>query len=373
MLKFLSKFSSGTLLMLLLANTAFAAQTYSIQATLSEENQSETVHSIVYEMDPGTSLEGEAKVTNYSDHTIVLDVNALDAQIDESGNFTLKNVENEQVNMGAWIELEADQVSLAPNTSELVEFTLTLPSYVTPGQYAGGLVISPSQETQSSLTSTGLSLTSQIGLRVYLSVTGEITSGLTWNSYEALERKDSIQTLSFELMNDGNTMLDVDASIQVDGILSETQTVDLELGTIAPGETIHPEVEVSLPFMDLLNVKSTVLYSVSSAFASGEDTMTSEAQEKELKLLVMPWLYIGILGLILLMILGLLIYRKKNGLDPKTMKPYKVKSGDTILDLAKKRNCDWKKLAKANHLKPPYELKSGMVLLLPSKTNAKEK
>ncbi len=56
--------------------------------------------------------------------------------------------------------------------------------------------------------------------------------------------------------------------------------------------------------------------------------------------------------------------RRHNNLKKK-WQPYIVENGDTLAALAISQGVRWKKLAKVNHIKPPFILKSGQEILLP--------
>lgn len=125
--------------------------------------------------------------------------------------------------------------------------------------------------------------------------------------------------------------------------------------------------------MDVLTLRSKISYEVSAAFSfNNDEKIGPETMEKELKIYEIPWLYIGLMLLVLTLLVGAWIILKKHSLNAKDMKPYKVKPGDTILDLAEKHECDWSQLAKVNNLKAPYALNSGMTLLVPNKTKQKD-
>jgi LysM repeat protein len=54
----------------------------------------------------------------------------------------------------------------------------------------------------------------------------------------------------------------------------------------------------------------------------------------------------------------------------KNSDSYTVKTGDTIINIAKAKNISWKTLAKVNKLKAPYEVTPDQKILIPkSKKN----
>jgi LysM repeat protein len=57
----------------------------------------------------------------------------------------------------------------------------------------------------------------------------------------------------------------------------------------------------------------------------------------------------------------------ENNQQTSANKTYKVESGDTLFTIGQKFDIDWHKIATANDLKEPYDLKVGQELVIPEK------
>jgi hypothetical protein len=57
--------------------------------------------------------------------------------------------------------------------------------------------------------------------------------------------------------------------------------------------------------------------------------------------------------------------RKHRERAPANMVSYRVEFDDTVMTLSNRYGVTWQDLVKANHLKPPYDLKPGQRLLIP--------
>ena len=75
--------------------------------------------------------------------------------------------------------------------------------------------------------------------------------------------------------------------------------------------------------------------------------------------------------LLILGMIGFVIYRKNDFKKIQlTWVNYKVTDGESITKIAKRYNVSWKKLAKVNDIKPPYQLSSGDTIKVPPKNRA---
>jgi len=83
-----------------------------------------------------------------------------------------------------------------------------------------------------------------------------------------------------------------------------------------------------------------------------------------------PWQYLPAIGaLLVLNLLFIIIIKLKKRSNKKYRKTYYIKNGDNLENLAERLETSWKKIAKLNKLKPPYQLEIGEAITVIDKNN----
>ena len=95
-----------------------------------------------YTLAPGTTLTDAMAVVNRSSTPITLSVYASDAFTTSNGNLDLLPANRKPTDVGAWTTVKTRQLTLAPQQSAIVPFTVTVPANATPGDHTGGVVTS---------------------------------------------------------------------------------------------------------------------------------------------------------------------------------------------------------------------------------------
>ncbi|HMR48433.1 MAG TPA: DUF916 domain-containing protein [Arachnia sp.] len=166
---------------------------------------------VEHTLDPGEQVQDYFAVGNLSDKEITFSLNAADGFFNRNGRFDMLTSEKESVDSGTWISLP-ESVTIPAGEVAVVPFTVTVPEQAEPGDHAAGITASV-LDVQSAEDGTSLGVESRVGFRVLTRVTGEITPlasvtvteasyALSWNPL-----RPGSATVSFEVINDGNTRL----------------------------------------------------------------------------------------------------------------------------------------------------------------------
>ena len=328
----------------------------------------------VYEKDKGDTIKDSATIKNLDTIPLTVNIYAVDATSNKAGSFVLKLPKEKQTTIGKWTKLNTTQLTLKPQQSIKIPFTIKIPTNITPGQYQGGIIVetkakNTKKEQQNNNTRTGIvSINTRIGTRIYLTVRGKIHNDITLQSFTAKKQLNGTTKFNFKIQNKGNITIEPKAHIEIyDSFGNPYETIDETLGTSMPNTTITPSIAMKKhPLIGSYKAKLTMSYK--AKFTPSNIHESPEIETKEITFWVMPWEIITTILLLLLIIATYITIKiKKEKTYKKNSEEYKVKKHDNLIQIAKDRNTSWKQIAKYNKLKPPYILKEGTILLIPKK------
>jgi len=124
-------------------------------------------------INPGQSKTFTASVQNNQRRQMELQIIAKDSMATSDGVFTYIPTEQENKNAGSWISLASQSVSLSPNASQNVDFTVTVPPQTPAGEYAAVVAV---QEKSGQNDGSPLLIQQRIGARVYITVGGDLAA-----------------------------------------------------------------------------------------------------------------------------------------------------------------------------------------------------
>jgi hypothetical protein len=201
-----------------------------------------------YSLAPGAVVEDVVAVSNPGDQPITLRIYASDAITTATGAFDLLAAGEEPTDVGSWISLAADEISLDPGQTADIPFTLTVPGNASPGDHAGGIVASMTVEGEQD--GSAVLVDRRVGSRVYLRVDGPLQPALVVEDLSAAFDGGSATsgrvTLRYTVRNTGNVRLPAAQRVQIEGPFG-TGVVDRELDElpeILPGSALGQEVVV---------------------------------------------------------------------------------------------------------------------------------
>jgi hypothetical protein len=116
---------------------------------------------------PGQAVQDHVLITNSSKVNAAFDVYATDAFNTATGAFDLLPAARKPTDIGSWVTFPKSTVEIPAGASITLQFQVTVPPNATPGDHAGGVVVSLS-------TGTDVKLDSRVGVRLYLRVPGNL-------------------------------------------------------------------------------------------------------------------------------------------------------------------------------------------------------
>ncbi|MFI5912381.1 hypothetical protein [Dactylosporangium sp. NPDC051541] len=123
-------------------------------------------------LDPGQVVTEHLAVRNIGKASAVFALSAADGYLTDKGRFNMLPADQPSKDGGTWIAVQKS-VTVGPNETKVVPFTITVPRDATPGDHPAGIAASILS------TSGTVSVDSRVGFRVMLRATGTLTPAVT--------------------------------------------------------------------------------------------------------------------------------------------------------------------------------------------------
>lgn len=325
----------------------------------------------IYNLDTGESKEDSLSLQNTSDQTQTIKLYPVDSVATGDGNFSLRDEKDPREGVGAWIKLTKTLVTLAPGAEESVPFTITIPDNASVGEHSGGLILQKTNAPTVNVGSSGASIVTRVGIRVYETVPGTLVKKLELASFtvrgETGPTKGSVYIANLGIENKSNITINATADLNITGWGKRswfpnskfTDGVYLDFSDITnffKGEKLPKPLQLlrdqkvgtnwewSRPVFGHFVFQAVVRYDG----VNGPEELTSPT----IDVWVIPWNALGVVGILIVLLLVWGIIGRMRGAG-KSWKEYKVRPGDQLGTIASAAKISWKKLAKANKLKTP--------------------
>ena len=236
-----------------------------------------------YSTDPGTQVVDYVVVANRGETAAEFSIYATDATNDvETGAFGLLPSNEPPTDMGSWITMDVDSVTLAPGQESTIPFNLLIPSDATPGDHVAGIIASIT--TTADDDGTTVNLEQRVGARVYLRVSGDVAasaeiSGVATNFTPELNPfAFGRLTLDYSVRNTGNVRMDVMQEVQITGPfgIPLAEITPQPLVDLLPRQTVG--VSADVPQIAALFLAFSTITVVPGPLGSAEAPVTDEAE-----------------------------------------------------------------------------------------------
>lgn len=200
-----------------------------------------------YDVPAGTTLTDSIQVINERDAPLEVDLYPADLVTATGGGLAPRQRDDDQLEVGDWIEVEADHLTLAPNEEREVPFTIVVPEGSVPGDYLGAVVAS----VVAGRSPTGVSIETRAALTVDVRVPGVANLGAAVGPLTH-ERDGDAERFTVDLGNDGNVLFTARGRIEVrDGgrVVATLPLEPAELYVIPDGEAAFTATWDDLPLL----------------------------------------------------------------------------------------------------------------------------
>lgn len=339
------------------------------------EDNPRTESIFVHTVKPGEIIQEGVLVINNSSQEATIKVDGVDAVSSAGTAFACRQVGDPQKEVGTWIHLSKGVVTLAPQTNEIVPFTIQVPETAGVGEHNGCIVMEAIGQGQTTQGQSAISLSFRTGLRIALMVPGEIVRQLEIVDFKVSRTKTGDYLLNPEVKNLGNVSIDADIQVRTYYFFGRVLAENGGGFPILRDHSSDWNFELKRPFWGgwfkaNLAVEYDANPEASVGIQSGKALTRLEGPSvwffTRPKPLALAVEITCVLLFVSCLFLLFLCYKRKKWIKAKWV-PYNIGAGEDIKSLAEKFDVSWKLLAKANKLKPPYTIKAGDKIRVPPK------
>lgn len=329
----------------------------------------------IHTLEPGAIQEEGIRIINNTSDTATILVYAADSISSTDGGFACRQYSEEKKNVGAWIELEQTEVVLEPGTNQVVPFTITVPENASVGEH-NGCILMQKKTQEVGQKEAGINLAIRTGLRVAITVPGEIVQSLEFRDFLVQKRSDGSFILSPIVFNSGNVSVDATVDVVTRSLFGRLRARHGGEFPVLRGEELRWSFEMKKPFWGGIYFSRPTLTYLEGHGELGQDIGKPVTLKGPTKIFfsfpTFVALVIEILILFVLLIVALNILNRR-----KVMKwvrnhwvDYKVAPGETLQKLSYEYRLPWKFVAKVNKIQPPYDI-AGRVIKMPPPSRRK--
>jgi hypothetical protein len=256
-----------------------------------------------YLVGPGSVINDAVTITNQTTQSLAFKLYTTDAVNAKGGDFAYNPPQDPKHSVGAWVQLSDLLVTLPAHTLANIPFTLKIPAGETPGDYSGGIVLSPVNPAVEHRGALTFNVFENVGTRIYVRVKGPLQPGLSitqlsmnTSGFAGYVGGPVSSSVSYTLTNTGNEILNPKAKLSVSPLIGSATIVPPHIfSSLLPHNSVtvtyhFPSKEAFLRFTAHLSVTS----------AAGTTTASATAW-------VIPWILVAIL----ILIIGFVWYRRR--------------------------------------------------------------
>ncbi|MEU3457451.1 DUF916 domain-containing protein [Micromonospora sp. NPDC006766] len=176
----------------------------------------------MYEVAPGSTLFDFVGVTNLSDKPLTFKVYGTDAFNTVDGAFALLPADQKATDIGTWIHVEQQTVTVKPGKRADIRFEIKVPSNATPGDHTGGVLAAIGQ-LGTTPDGQQVQMDRRVAARVYLRVSGKVAPAVTVESMNVDYHtplnpfSGNEMVVTYQLRNTGNVRVGGKGTVSVTG------------------------------------------------------------------------------------------------------------------------------------------------------------
>lgn len=169
---------------------------------------------------PGLVLHDHVGISNFSTEPVTFHVYPEDGVTTSDGSIGLASSQQKAVDLGAWVHLAQNVVTVPGRARLNMPFTVTVPANASPGDHVAGIIASVTQAAQAGK----VTREDRVGVAMYVRVTGPLhpTFGIESVSFSGYHGTANplgggTATVSYTVHNTGNVRLGGNQTVTVTG------------------------------------------------------------------------------------------------------------------------------------------------------------
>ncbi|MEZ0091336.1 hypothetical protein [Streptacidiphilus sp. EB129] len=297
-----------------LAPAGTQQQTFGIQPATASGPDSRNAYS--YSATTGAQVKDYVAVWNYGDQPLKLSVYAADAFNTDTSGYDVLPADKPSVDVGAWVHLATETVTLPGRSRQIVPFTLAVPATAGPGDHSGGIVLALRRQTLDA-KGNAVAVDQRVGARIHVRVAGALRPELTVESVHTAYHGtlnpfgSGSTTTSYTVRNTGNIRLAGRQAVRVRNVFGSVATADgpAALTELLPGNTATYSVSVSGVFPTLW---STASVTIDPQAVPGDVDPALPSATSSVKYATIPWTLLAIVLPLLALAALVWVQRRRN-------------------------------------------------------------
>lgn len=213
-----------------------------------------------YVTKPGEKIDDIALVVNSSDFDGKAIVLSKDSILDTSGSIAFLGNDEENKAVGNWIQISQREVDVPAKKGLKVPFTVNIPADAKGGEYAAGIVVTPSNSQN---TKSGVAVSSRSAITVYITVQGDLKIDNKISDFSVINPKQENfatevdkrgfitpenMTLKFKGENLGNVYSRLNSKVEIKMPDGETKSLDFKRNFNLGNTDNYYYINTNLPY-----------------------------------------------------------------------------------------------------------------------------
>ncbi len=216
----------------------------------------------IFDSQPGATVSNAIWIVNNGKAAGVARVFVVDASTGNTSGAVYQNETDPRQDVGSWVTVETNEVTLKPGEGRTVPFTMTVPKDVRPGQHLGGVVVANKTQEDAN-TDAGNSVQVKFAtlniVAIQVNLPGPTVEKMTVSSVRPSGTQGD-QTIVLGMRNDGTTMIKPKGRLQVTNAAGAmVQDLPLALDTFVPQTAIDYPVHVQNTALDVGDYEAKVV------------------------------------------------------------------------------------------------------------------
>lgn len=310
-------------------------------------------------------------------HTV--EIYPTDSSSSVDGSFSCRQHAEAVKDVGSWVKLDKTKLTLQAGEQTIVDFTVDVPKGASPGEHDGCIAVQDVANLPAK-SGSGVLLGFRSAIRLAVTVPGKIVKQLDILRVEIKHIENRGVSASPIAKNSGNVSLDVTARAQLVSIFG--QETDIKSGAKYPimqGATTGWAYVFDAPYWGgIYKARTSLSYNSdpNSGLGQGESNQQRIRKDSDWFIILPSPLAaaaeLAVVVALIWIIITPLRRRLMRRRAARHWQKYVVLEGDTLAAIAENHGIKWKKLAKRNHIKAPYLIKTGSTILVPAQKKTKK-
>lgn len=366
---------------ILLSETTLAAGGIGGRPAYPDATNERTQSIFIMTLEPGEAKKDGVRVINSTDKEQAIELYAVDGMLTDTGSYTCRQKGDPIVDAASWIKLDSNRLTLAPNSNQVIDFTVTAPTRgADVGEHSACIVFQTPDDEDVSTTGS-ISLKTRQAIRAAITIPGELKREVKITSFaykiddNPNNQNGKMPVYEIGLNNTGNVSADTDIKLSVKSLIFGREIFqDGGIFPVIAGNDLRLNFkQTKRPlFGGWYKAQVSASYDKDPTRFGIRESQVVVLRSQELTIFIMPsavgvLIIIGALLILFAVLAWLILKRRQQRQARRNSQVYEVQTGDTLQQVAKRYHLSWQKIVKLNNLKPPYELKVGQTIFLPIK------